>query len=151
MTFTPQTIYRDLMRCVHPDLNPNMLNATARAQQVNAVKNNAQALRMLAISWGFIKPALSDMAGMRNRTFTNVNRQHNAYQRPGVIRSLNDLRLAANMSYIGQNIYIRIRIYGKISDHRVIRTTAKCVVVNFYGMEKLVKITSIICRVNGTR
>ena len=151
MTFTPKTIYKDLMRCVHPDLHPNMVDATAKAQQVNAVKNNAQALRMLAISWGFIKPALNDMARMNQRTFTRMNPQRPAYQPPRNIQSLNDLNLASNRSYVGQNIYVKTRIHGKEAIYRVIRTTAKCVVVDFYGVQKVVRIKNIISRVNGTR
>lgn len=151
MTFTPKTIYKDLMRCVHPDLHPNMVDATAKAQQVNAVKNNAQALRMLAISWGFIKPALNDMARMNQRTFTNRTYQRPTYQPPRRIQTLNDIQLVSSRSYVGQNIYVKTRIHGKEAIYRVIRTTAKCVVVDFYGVQKVVRIKNIISRVNGTR
>jgi hypothetical protein len=147
MTFTPKTIYRDLMKQVHPDLHPTMTNATARTQQVNAVKNNVQALRMLAISWGFIQPTANDMAGQRGYTFTRPQAQTQPnYQRTYMPRTVQDLLLFANRSYVGQNVFVRIKIHGRQSTHRVIRTTAKCVVVDFYGLPKTVRMANVIRR-----
>ena len=60
MTFAPSTIYRDLIRMVHPDLHPEMKEAVVRSQQVNAVKGDIRSLRRLAINWGFIKPTAND-------------------------------------------------------------------------------------------
>jgi len=46
--------YKDLIRKVHPDLNPGLPNATEMSQLVNINKNNPFKLKELAQQWGFL-------------------------------------------------------------------------------------------------
>jgi len=46
-------IYRFLVRKVHPDLNPNVFNATKKTQELNLVKGDIFSLINLGIKWGF--------------------------------------------------------------------------------------------------
>jgi len=47
--------YKELIRKVHPDLNPDLPNATQMAQLVNQNKNNPFKLKDFAIQWGFVE------------------------------------------------------------------------------------------------
>lgn len=59
--------YKELIRKVHPDLNPNLVDATQKAQLVNQNKNNPFQLRNFAIEWGFIEKPI----GYRSTTTNN--------------------------------------------------------------------------------
>jgi hypothetical protein len=236
MTFVPQTIYKDLIRMVHPDLHPTMKDALIKSQQVNAVKTDPQALRRLAITWGYVKPTSADTI-RTTRTFNweNIRRPvrptiveykvgdctkilrgnfrgykgifvhvtpiikgkyhgftkytlyvmeknvfttyairdyerialyfektecsiHNVsdamkkwidYQKSRNIyraKTLSELNLAPNRDYTRVNYKIRICIGGIMKICKVIRTTSKCVVVDYNGTEKVVRINNIIGR-----
>lgn len=143
MTYTIDKIYKDLIRKVHPDLHPNMPNATVRTQQVNAVKNNPVALRNLAIQWGYLKPI-------------NVNRNHNPFVNttPNIPfwnklypKTLEEMGLHQNSDYRHSSKQIRIKIGNVITTHNIIRTTKKCVVVQYGTIEKRVKMSNIINRI----
>lgn len=47
--------YKELIRLVHPDLNPNVVDAGVKVSQIMANKNNPSELMRLAINWGLIK------------------------------------------------------------------------------------------------
>ncbi|MDY0215235.1 MAG: hypothetical protein RBS24_06980 [Bacilli bacterium] len=47
--------YKDLIKKVHPDLNPNVHDAGTKVSQIMANKNNPSELMRLAIQWGLIK------------------------------------------------------------------------------------------------
>lgn len=47
--------YKELIRLVHPDLNPNVQDAGMKISQIMTNKNNPSELMRLAISWGLIK------------------------------------------------------------------------------------------------
>jgi hypothetical protein len=150
MTFTNKTIYRDLMRKVHPDLNPTMVDATRKSQMVNAVKNDLSALTRLARAWGFIKGNVQEQTTQHTHTYTRP-----AYTRPhwmDVINphNLNDLGLMANRlyGYINVVVEVVVRINKRESTHRVLRTTKKCVVVDFNGVKKTVRMSNIIRRIS---
>ncbi len=52
------TLYKDLIKRVHPDINPGLPDATLRAQMVNVAKDNMSTLIRLAVSWGYMaRPA----------------------------------------------------------------------------------------------
>lgn len=145
MTFTPKTIYKDLMRSVHPDLHPQMKDATARAQRVNAVRSNPSALRQLAISWGFVQPTFADT----NRTFTREQQTFRPnWMNVYMPKFLYELGLAPQRSYVGGGVFVRIKIAKQVFVKRVIRTTAKCVVVDWFGTPKTVRLANIIRRVS---
>ena len=137
MTFAPNTIYRDLMKMVHPDLHPEMSNAGERAKEVNKFKNNTDALRRLAIIWGFIQGRPTEQ--------TTANRNY-TYTRPNVINTIYDLGLGANHNYILQNVFVRINIGRVVTINKVLRTTKKCVVVDYYGVEKTVRMSNVVRR-----
>lgn len=137
--FAPATIYKDLMRLVHPDLHPMMSDATVKAQQVNAVKKNPEALKRLAMAWGFIGQS-------QQRAPYTWQRAKQPWE--GVVpKTLFDMGLYPNSRYILSDIAVRIRLYGQFSTHRVVRTTAKCVVVLYGSVEKIVQIKNIVMRV----
>lgn len=47
--------YKDLIKKVHPDLNPNVADAGVKISQIMANKNNPSELMRLAIHWGLIR------------------------------------------------------------------------------------------------
>lgn len=47
--------YKDLIKKVHPDLNPGVKDAGVKISQIMANKHNSSELMRLAISWGLIK------------------------------------------------------------------------------------------------
>jgi hypothetical protein len=47
--------YKELIRLVHPDLNPNVVDAGVKISQFMTNKNNPHELMRLAINWGLIK------------------------------------------------------------------------------------------------
>jgi hypothetical protein len=237
MTFAPSTIYRDLIRMVHPDLHPEMKEAVVRSQQVNAVKGDIRSLRRLAINWGFIKPTANDdeirpihiwenvrtpftrrsnlllnvgegvniihgvFAGCKGviveitpirqgkyhgykkytlyvldkRMFTNITlRDYDVIQsyfskiiigqitsataitkwkeykiEKGLVRvrNIQELKLTSNRDYSRLNIKIRISLSGRVTIHKVLRTTQKCVIIDYYGTEKTVRVKNIIGRI----
>lgn len=156
MTFSPNTIYKDLMKRVHPDLHPTMPNATAKAQAVNAAKGNIQMLKTLAITWGFLQGQTVTPRNPFDRTAYPRPDMNNTFTRPRpvrptyrsvIIKTLNDLNLIPNRDYSDRRIMVTIKIHGRVSTHILVRTTKKCVVVSFFGMDKVVKMANVVGRV----
>jgi hypothetical protein len=242
MDFSTDTIYKDLIRMVHPDLHPELNGATEKAQRVNLNKNNPSMLRILGIEWGFIIPTSEDYRRVLNDRTTRTAPQR-VYTRPqpspfvvfsvedgvqfksgryvglrgiivnidlikdgpykgyyshviyvkamdklvdakmktlhntakhfakysaltsdvlvakrkwtlvqqaeksrATINTLSDIHLKSNTNYRGENITIRVWMYGSIHSVRVVRTTAKCIIVMFNGMERLVRLSSVVSR-----
>lgn len=142
LNYNPKTIYKDLIKLVHPDLNRTLIDATQKAQQVNVCKNNPDMLRRLAVAWGYIKEAINTNQNTTNqntgRTYTsafNVNPT-----------TLYDMDFTPGMNYTNRGFQIRIKIKNRQYVCRVIRTTKKCVVVDFGGQEKIVRMSNIIRR-----
>lgn len=46
--------YKELIRLVHPDLNPNVVDAGVKISQIMSNKNNPHELLRLAINWGLV-------------------------------------------------------------------------------------------------
>jgi len=148
MTFTPTTIYRDLIRLVHPDIHPEMKDALVKAQQVNACKSNPDALRRLGISWGFIKATPTDRTAQsttfswQNTTRPTINRWEKLFP-----KSLWEMGFMANQNYVGRGYYVRIKVGSRVSTHEVLRTTLKCVIIRYGTIEKRVQLRNIIKRI----
>jgi len=47
--------YKELIRLVHPDLNPTVKDPGVKISQIMSNKNNPSELMRLAIQWGLIK------------------------------------------------------------------------------------------------
>lgn len=135
------------MRKVHPDLNPTMKDATRRSQMVNGMKNNPDGLRRLAITWGYIQPNVFTETRRTAPRYMWTNTMRSGYQRNITPRILSDLGLVPERHYMGGNIIVRIRINKRTSNHKVLRTTKKCVVVDYYGYPKVVRMKNVIRRV----
>ena len=245
LSYNPNTIYKDLIKLVHPDLHPSDKQATAKTQLVTVSKNNPAALRTFAIRWGFIIPSEAEKMAIlaeeerlrrtnrpiqppprpqpttRPSIFFHQNdgviiKQGKYYRQPGVIveistikkgkyygfesytvylylmdifvtwkvrtynntsewfekkdtlltnvelakrkwkerniwingqfSTLSELGLTANSNYGRLNINITVRIHGINYTLKLLRTTAKCVVVDFFGVEKVVRLNSVVSR-----
>jgi hypothetical protein len=66
--FSPDTIYKDIIKLVHPDINPQLKDATLKTQMVTALKGRPDELRFLAIRWGFIQATSQDKIDMANKS-----------------------------------------------------------------------------------
>lgn len=60
--------YKELVRLVHPDLNPNITDSGTKISEIMSNKNNPTELMRLAIQWGFIK---SENTNTNTNTNTN--------------------------------------------------------------------------------
>ncbi len=149
MKFSPESIYRDLMKLVHPDIHPEMKDATEKAQLVNGSKNNVFGLRTLAIKWGYIKPSFEDVKSQTTHTYTYTRPRPEYRYGNTVINSLYDLFLNPNTRYENFRTVINVVIKIKNREYtcRVLRTTLKCVVVDFFGVEKTVRMANVVRRV----
>jgi len=103
MTFATNTIYKDLMKSVHPDLHPELLDATYKAQIVNSNKDNPLALRRLGIEWGFIIPTSEDFKTILQRKLHTrpspiVDR---TTVRPNIVLNVYDRVLFMSGRYVG--------------------------------------------------
>ncbi len=52
--------YKELIKMVHPDLNPNVKDPGVKISQIMSNKNNPSELMRLAISWGLIKSSSNE-------------------------------------------------------------------------------------------
>jgi hypothetical protein len=143
--YNPKTIYKDLIKLVHPDINRNMPDATHRAQQVNVCKNNPDMLRRLAVAWGLMKNTVVTPNTNQNTTNQNTGRTYFSAFNVNPT-SLYDMDFTPGMNYANRGFQIRIKIKNRHYVCRVIRTTKKCVVVDFGGQEKIVRMNNIVRR-----
>jgi hypothetical protein len=231
MIFDANTIYKDLIKSVHPDIHPDMPDATEKAKIVNGFKNNPLALKRIAIEWGYITGSIGDLRTIRNcfihpprrygwvTTFSMmdtvcVNRgnykdmrgtivdkkivtrngvwcsesyilfMHGLkkllkvnFRREGAnslffnkvttnddehmeairvwnkhltetVTTIKTFNLTPNRHYIRGTVVLLVRIGGRTYRCNVIRTTNKCVVVDFFGKERIVRVNHIIERVD---
>lgn len=66
--------YKELIRLVHPDLNPNVKDAGVKVSEIMKNKHNPSELMRLAIQWGLIE-------GKTNSNYTTQNTYDNLWLR----------------------------------------------------------------------
>lgn len=144
MNYNPNTIYKDLMKRVHPDLHPTMPNATAKAQMVNQYKTNSHELKRLAVMWGFlVEPTMNTY---RPRQEAPKMLWVRVSETPVAPETLYDLGLRPGANYVNPTVYFEI--YWKANKlrrvARLVRTTKKCVVVDIgNGVTKTIRMANI--------
>lgn len=124
--FDNLTIYKDLMKAVHPDLHPEIKDATKKAQLVNVNKDNPVALRKLGIEWGFIIPTTEEHKRIVEKQKTK--RVNTFFVRPIVTLSVKDLVVFMTGKFVGHKgvvVDISSMKMGKFNGYRYF-----CVYIN---------------------
>lgn len=73
--------FREIVKLIHPDCNPNITDAGAKMRDVNQYRNDESALYRLAVMWGLIKRP-EERPNPRPRPIIDPTPRNNIRRRP---------------------------------------------------------------------
>ena len=115
--------FREIVKLVHPDHNPNIPDAGAKMALIVANRRNEVMLHHLGVEWGVIKVGTTRQAPKTHTTHTTGFRPQPNARRKADIDAYTEFRRANRIFQTGDVVYCRTKgcvvIITKVTDTRV--------------------------------